>query len=154
MSTRCLWQGEDTSWKLQKVFPAKAETPPHLILGLRFFGLSVTCWLKGRDNPHAKLGLRDFWLSVPYWSKGGDNPLNVQSWDLGFLDSVLLADQKVETAFHPKLGLRFSGLRVTWWSKGGDNSQSAHPMWRLRVFGLSVTCWLKCRDTPLSKVGA
>ena len=156
MNTRCLCLGGDTCWKL-KVFCAKVVTPPYLMLGLRIFGLSVTCWSKGRDKPPSKVGTSGFWdYSVTCWSKGGDNPhpklglrileLSVtcwskgrdeppiQSWDLGFFwDSVSLADQKAET-------IPIQSWTISFWDSVSLADQKVeitpHPNLEPRFFGV------------------
>ena len=66
-----------TTAKAVKVFSAKAETPLHPKLELRFFEVHVTCSPKGGDNPHPNLETR-------------------------FLKLVSLADRNAETTPSPQ----------------------------------------------------
>ena len=112
-----------------------------LKVGTYIFEVSVTCLSKGGD----------IWkscrkCSLPRWR----HHHIYSSWDLGFLRSVSLADQKVETPWSKGRDTQTYVFEVSviCWSKDRDNPPVKVGTW---VFEVSVTCWSKGRDTMIKR---
>ena len=118
-------------WQLQKVFSTKVETTPCQSWELGFLDLIVQRHCQGVVINFVE------WLQelqkvfstkaeTTFWCLGRDTTSNVET---GFLNSVSLADQKVETTPKSKLGIRFfwtqCHLLINRWR------QSPHQSWEL-----------------------
>ena len=167
MRTRCLCLGGDTSWKLE-VFCSKAETPPHLMLGLRFLGTWDSMSFadqKVERTPHPKLEV-SFFLSYVYIAGFLQQFFHFQlgwwagniSWALGVSVLVETPPEKlqvicVKVVTPPYLML---GLRVFWTQCHLlIKRQRTTPIksWDLGFWDFSVTCWSNDGDKPHPKLG-